>query len=199
MIAATFAILAAVADPAISRLQAEGREQLAAIKTVEECLASVSTGRCDGAWKGLSFTLYSDGSGSLMLPAGGKWSYYCRQDRVETYTSCTLSQNGFSIIMIRGQDGLATWGGDRYPRSEKIAKFGNGEPIRFPEKTIIQGEILENMINLMKVTPSAIFRWYDWPYNAPRDIDVDLTQFSDVIQIFHAMEFKYRINHPIGE
>lgn len=163
-----------------------------AMLAVAQCEATVTEVEpCHGIWKGLHFTIYSDQSGSITLPSGKKWSYACRQDKVESANSCWIYQDSFYLWSRNHSLSSVSWGSEAYPGSQRIAKFGNNPPMRWVEDQTISGAGLKSVLTELRSNSSAIFRWYNWPWNAAQDSEVDLTNFPEVLDIFMAVDLGY--------
>lgn len=148
-------------------------------------------------WKAITYRMTDQYEFDVTVPgkAGpNNWTITCRRDKVESTLNCSLriSTKGGSLRVSRGPgDDRLFWGGDAYPGSQKVVRFGNGKPIRFREDERIDAETNEAMLNLMMAVPSAIFRWQTWPDNIPSDIEVDLAHFGELLTFFHAATLEY--------
>lgn len=179
--------LPAAAQEMTAAQRAQFNAHIEAVLDVRQCSAEGGAG-CE--WRGLTYGLGSGFSGNIRVPDGPSWSFSCRRDRVEDSDVCSFAQNGFRIMSIDGAEWVS-WGGEAYPGSDRVARLGRGEPIRWPEDAIIDGGDAASVIEIMTLTPSSLFRWFDWPENAPRDIETDNTRMEDALNLFRAIRRVY--------
>jgi hypothetical protein len=148
---------------------------------------------CHSQWRSLTYTMTDNWNFEVLASAADgreqKWTIMCREDRVEGYKLCSMltGKNGsyFQVASWTSGDRVS-WGTDAYPGSQKVAKIGDETPLRFMEDQQIDVHTSEAMLNLMKVSESAIFRFQTWPENLSSDIKVDLTNFQDMLTFLHA-------------
>lgn len=173
-------------------LQATPVDVANASGAVTACKSSISNGVCNIVWNDASLSLNNDGSGSIEVRTLNaiplKWHFSCNDDPVEGNRICTLQQDGISIARFTGSvhTFMVTWGGTKFPGSEKVAKIGRFAPMRWRSDEPIFGRQAVKVIEAAKSGGSAIFRWYDWPEQNVHDEKVNFDRFSVVWQIFKA-------------
>lgn len=176
--------LPAVGQEMTAQQRVQFNAQIEAVLNVRQCR---SDGGVQCQWRGLNYQLGDGFSGTIQVPDGPSWSFSCRHDRVEGNNVCTLMQNGFRLVSIDGNEWVS-WGGQTYPGSDRVARLGQGAPIRWPEDAIIDGGDAASIVEIMSLTPTSLFRWFDWPDNVPRDIETDNRRMDDAVNLFRAIQ-----------
>lgn len=161
------------------------------VLAVRECRAA---GGAQCEWRELTYSINDQFSGNITVMGGPTWRVSCRYDRIERDDICSFAQNGFRLSSINGVEWVS-WGGEAYPGSDKIAQLGNGEPIRWPESSIIDHRDAEMVIEIMSMTPTSLYRWFDWPNNRPHDIEVDNKGLEDAVRLFRAIRAVHEETH----
>lgn len=178
-------------------LQASASDPATSAAAVAVCQSKMAGGACSVEWRGASLEILKSGSGNITVTSKGgqrlRWAFDCHNDLVEGTRACSL-QGGtnesisISRIFLR-QGGLTngvTWGGSKFPGSEKIAKIGSLAPMRWDADQTIYGPQAIRVIEAARRGGPAIFRWYDWPEQKPNDIEVNFDGFAVVWDLFKA-------------
>ena len=175
--------LAQSALPAVS----SAVQTASAASVIQACLAREADKQCEGTWRGHAYQL-DDHSGQITTGGGeksdGHWSWHCKTDRMEDYRTCTLQRQGLTIIAINGRVQTFSWGGSKFPGSEKQARIGRGSALTWLESETISRQEALALVKSMCENKEALFRWYDWPHEDSHDVEVDLTGFSDAFEMY---------------
>lgn len=166
-------------------------------EAVAACKSQFADGSCSVEWKGARLELNERGSNTIEVRSSSgeplKWSFLCKVDRVEDTRTCSLqggTKGSISIARIFLKDGGVTngvsWGGHKFPGSEKVAKIGKGAPMRWDSEATIFGAQAVRVIEAAKGGGPAIFRWFDWPEEQVHDEEIDFHNFAIVWDLFKA-------------
>lgn len=166
-------------------------------EAVSACRDQMVNGACSVEWRGAVLEMQSTGANSITVTSESgdplRWGFSCRVDRVESTRGCSLQggiKGSISINRIYLASGVVTngvtWGGSKFPGSEKVAKIGNRAPMRWGSEDTIYGAQANRIIDAAKGGGYAIFRWFHWPDGAARDEEVNFENFGNVWSLFKA-------------
>ncbi|MBJ6986910.1 hypothetical protein [Devosia sp. MC521] len=135
---------------------------------------------------GLVVTRYPDGSGSVSATDDilqDRWSISCGVDAMTDKRDCSFHNQIGGLFVHFGQSKtpreVCAFGHDFPGRTAQI-RVDNNSPVSTDREGCVPAS---RLIGQLKVGSTVVVRYYDWPYDYPRDKSSSLAGFSKTLQV----------------
>ncbi|URG51098.1 hypothetical protein IG605_010090 [Pectobacterium quasiaquaticum] len=143
-----------------------------------------------GVFRGTPVAFYhSDGSTTI----GGEngWSIGCKRDAMTDRLLCNMSRGDLFIVQDSKGYSVAVMG-DIYPGSVSSVRINGGKPYNTSDNDAMFGAgVSTKIVKAIHDGTNVITRYYDWPYNAPRDREVDTKGYDTALGFMNLVYRSY--------
>jgi hypothetical protein len=169
----------------------------------DEVLATCAE-KCSGSWRGIDYQMWRLGGSYTIRETGVKWTQACRTDEFTDRKSCILSWDRpydpvnryrpyVHIIwtnISRPSIGVASLE-EKYPGSLEQLRVDGGIIHSVREDGLFNEAEAINILASMIQAKSLRLRYTSWPDSLPRNSEVSLTSFKDVMDADAAFRRKF--------
>lgn len=146
---------------------------------------------CASTWRDISWSMTNGRIGEIKPAVGSPWLFECNYDAVEDEERCFFRTGDAFAVILSGNRALVTWGYNRFPGSELVARFDDDAPLRTAAQDGWTWGQSEALMRKMLYKKALRYRWSDWPENSNHDGSINLDRFADVASLMKAISYTF--------